>query len=410
MKNIRVFVGFLVLMNVLVAAIAQQCGPNDPCPDNMCCSQFGRCGCDSACGAGCQGQCNWCQGGGGGGDGGANDIGVNYGRVANNLPQPDQVVNLIKSLQFKRVKIFDTDRTVLRAFANSGIRLTVAVTNQEFSSIARSSNAASDWVRNRIAPIYPATNVEFIAVGNEVLSDPGLPWPDLVPSMWNLRNALNSLGFNQIKVTTPIATDILKESFPPSAGEFRSDNGRDSVVNSLLGFLSSTNSVFMANVYTFFAWQGNPRDISLEYALFQSNDVKVWDGGKGYTNLFDAMVDAIYSAMERKGYGNLPLAIGESGWPSGGAPGATVENAKAFNSRLIRRTRSGVGTPRKPGGLAAWVFALFNENQKGGPELERHFGLLYPNGSPVYPLQRPRHPIVREDAGNNSSSLLHSAA
>ncbi|EFJ29904.1 hypothetical protein SELMODRAFT_409900 [Selaginella moellendorffii] len=47
------------------------------------------------------------------------DIGVNYGRVANNLLQPDQVVNLIKSLQFKRVKIFDTDQTVLQAFANS---------------------------------------------------------------------------------------------------------------------------------------------------------------------------------------------------------------------------------------------------------------------------------------------------
>ncbi|KAL8484358.1 hypothetical protein ACS0TY_026873 [Phlomoides rotata] len=32
------------------------------------------------------------------------------------------------------------------------------------------------------------------------------------------------------------------------------------------------------------------------------------------------------------------------------------------------------------------IFALFNENQKWGPGMERHFGQLYPNGSHVYPI------------------------
>nr|NP_001411805.1 EG45-like domain containing protein [Selaginella moellendorffii] len=53
-----------------MVATAQQCDRNRPCGDNMCCSQWGYCGCSADyCGNGCQSQCNWCSGGGGGGNG-----------------------------------------------------------------------------------------------------------------------------------------------------------------------------------------------------------------------------------------------------------------------------------------------------------------------------------------------------
>ncbi|CAL9765754.1 unnamed protein product, partial [Musa acuminata subsp. burmannicoides] len=34
--------------------------------------------------------------------------------------------------------------------------------------------------------------------------------------------------------------------------------------------------------------------------------------------------------------------------------------------------------------MPVFVFSLYNENQKPGPGTERHWGLLYPNGSKVY--------------------------
>ncbi|KAF2533328.1 hypothetical protein F2Q70_00033136 [Brassica cretica] len=42
-------------------------------------------------------------------------IGVNYGRIANNLPPPENVVNLLKSQGINRIKIYDTDKNVLTA-------------------------------------------------------------------------------------------------------------------------------------------------------------------------------------------------------------------------------------------------------------------------------------------------------
>jgi exo-beta-1,3-glucanase (GH17 family) len=150
-------------------------------------------------------------------------------------------------------------------------------------------------------------------------------------------------------------------------------------------FLAATGAPLMANVYPYFTYQGNPRDISLGYATFQGGTT-VHDNGSGltYTNLFGAMVGSVYAALEKVGTPNVRVVVSESGWPSAGAPAASVENAQKYNQGLIDHVVH--GTPKRPGPLEAYVFAMFNENQKPGELAERNFGLFYPSKSPVYPI------------------------
>jgi exo-beta-1,3-glucanase (GH17 family) len=138
-------------------------------------------------------------------------------------------------------------------------------------------------------------------------------------------------------------------------------------------------------VYPYFAYKGSPGDISLNYALFLPGTT-VRDGGNGlvYTNLFDAMVDAIHAALEKAGAASVRVVVSESGWPSAGGAAASVQNARTYNQNLINHAAQ--GTPKRPGALETFVFAMFNENKKPGEPTEQNFGLFYPNKSPVYPI------------------------
>jgi exo-beta-1,3-glucanase (GH17 family) len=106
--------------------------------------------------------------------------------------------------------------------------------------------------------------------------------------------------------------------------------------------------------------------------------------GLTYTNLFDAMVDAVHAALDKVGGGSVDVVVSESGWPSADGRGASVENARTYNQNLI--SHAGKGTPRKPGPMEVYVFAMFNEDGKGGDPTEKKFGLFNPDKTPVYPI------------------------
>jgi exo-beta-1,3-glucanase (GH17 family) len=144
----------------------------------------------------------------------------------------------------------------------------------------------------------------------------------------------------------------------------------------------------MINVYPYFSYMSDPTDISLDYALFNTTNPVV-DGNLTYNNLFDAMVDAVLSAMGTLGFPNLPIVITESGWPSSGNNVATVGNAQTYNNNFIQHVLSTAGTPKRPGAsIESFIFAMFNEDQKTGDATEQHFGLFYPDTKlPVYPVQ-----------------------
>ncbi|GKC05501.1 glucan endo-1,3-beta-glucosidase 12-like protein [Tanacetum coccineum] len=316
-------------------------------------------------------------------------IGVNYGRVANNLPSPNKVVNLLKSQGINRVKVYDTDPVVLKSLSGSNIKVTVDLPNGLLRSVARKQSFATNWVDRNIVAVHPHTEIEAIAVGNEVFVDPDNTTAFLVPAMKNIHQALVKFNLHSdIKISSPVALSALQNSYPSSAGSFRPEL-TETVFKPMFNFLRETKSYLMVNAYPFFAYESNSDVISLDYALFRENPGVV-DAGNGlrYFSLFDAQIDAVFAAMSRLNYDDIPLVVTETGWPSKGDNneiGASVENAAAYNGNLVKRILTGSGTPLRPkADLKVFLFALFNENSKDGPESERNYGLFYPNQEKVY--------------------------
>ncbi|KAF7832285.1 glucan endo-1,3-beta-glucosidase 12 [Senna tora] len=341
-------------------------------------------------------------------DGGS--IGVNYGRVANNLPSAVKVVQLMKSQGIERVKVYDTDPSVLKALSGSGIKVTVDLPNEQLFMAAKRPSFAYSWVQRNVAVYHPHTQIEAIAVGNEVFVDPHNTTKFLVAAMKNIHEALVKYNLDSdIKVSSPIALSALGNSYPASAGSFRPELV-EPVFKPLLDFLRQTGSYLMVNVYPFFAYESNADVISLDYALFRENPGVV-DPGNGlrYFNLFDAQIDAVFAALSALKYDDVKIVVTETGWPSKGDQnevGASVENAAAYNGNLVRKILTGGGTPLKPkADLTVYLFALFNENQKPGPTSERNFGLFYPTEKKVYEI-----PLTFQGVNDSPTQTTPSAA
>lgn len=339
-------------------------------------------------------------------------IGINYGQIANNLPSPDEVVGLVKSIGATKVKLYDADPKVLKAFANTGVEFMVGLGN-EYLSKMRDPSKAQAWIKSNLQPYLPATKITSIFVGNEILTfnDTSLT-SNLLPAMQSVHTALLNLGLDkQITVTTTHSLAILQTSYPPSSGSFRPDLAP--CLAPILSFQAKTGSPFLINAYPYFAYKDSPKQVSLDYVLFQPNQGMVDPStGLHYDNMLFAQIDAVYSALGSLGYGKLPVHISETGWPSKGdedEAGATVENARKYNGNVIRVMGSKKGTPLRPNSdLNIYVFALFNENMKPGPTSERNYGLFKPDGTPAYnlgfSLSSASSPSSSNDAVNSSSS------
>lgn len=323
-------------------------------------------------------------------------IGVNYGTVADNLPPPAEVAKfLVESTIINRVRLFDANPEILQALAHTGISVTITVPNDQIPRLTKLTSALQ-WLNSTVQPHLPATNIVRILMGNEVLSTANKALiASLVPAMETLHQALVAAALDRrIKISTPHSLGILSGSSPPSTGKFRL--GYDThVLKPLLGFLRSTDSPFMVNPYPFFG--SSPQTI--DYALFRPN-TGVFDENTElqYTNMLDAQLDAVFSAMKALGFSDLEIVIAETGWPSDGdSPqiGVDPTTAAEYNGNLMRHVTSGAGTPLMPNRtFETYIFALFNENLKPGPTCERNFGLFRPDMTPVYDVGILRPTVV----------------
>lgn len=319
-------------------------------------------------------------------------LGINYGRVADDLPTAKATVKLIKNMGIGRVRIFDHDGPTIEAFAGSGLDFIVGMASDEIPPLVDAS-AADAWVAANIVPYYPATNIVYILVGNELFADSTLSatWLQLVPAIQNLHTSLQSRNLSAIRVSTAAEYGILSLSYPPSKGVFRTDIATQ-VMTPLLEYLDSTSSYLFINVYPYFGWSSNSQYIPLDYALFTRTSSFFNDSQYEYYNLLDAQLDAMSSAMAAVGYGNVRIAVSETGWPTMGDSnelGANISNAQVYNQNLVNHILNTPtqGTPMRQGiFIPTFIFALYNEDLKPGATTERNWGLYYPSGSPVYPI------------------------
>lgn len=102
---------------------------------------------------------------------------------------------------------------------------------------------------------------------------------------------------------------VVVNSSPPSNGVFQDP----SVMSPIVHFLASNGAPLLVSVYPYFAYKDSS-DIDLNFALFEPSSTTVVDAnGLTYTNIFDAMVDAVHAALDKAGAGGVGVVVAESG-------------------------------------------------------------------------------------------------
>ncbi|XP_015901938.3 glucan endo-1,3-beta-glucosidase 11-like isoform X1 [Ziziphus jujuba] len=317
--------------------------------------------------------------------------GINYGRIADNIPSPDEVVTLLRAAKIKNVRIYDAEHSVLKAFSGTGLELVVGLPNGLLKDMSANADHAMEWVKENVQAFLPETHICGIAVGNEVLggSDYEL-WGALLGAVKNIYNAVKKLNLDDVvQITTAHSQAVFSNSYPPSSCTFR-----DNVVQymkPLLEFFAQVGSPFCLNAYPFLAYMSDPENIDINYALFKSTQ-GIYDPKTDlhYDNMLDAQIDAAYAALENAGYKKMEVVVTETGWASRGdenESAATVNNARTYNYNLRKRLAKKKGTPLRPKNVVkAYIFAAFNEDLKPGATSERNFGLFKADGTIAYDI------------------------
>ncbi|KAJ7550659.1 hypothetical protein O6H91_07G111400 [Diphasiastrum complanatum] len=317
-------------------------------------------------------------------------LGVNWGTQMSHMMPSNSVVQMLQNDGFNKVKLFDANPSALAGLAGSKIEVMVGIPNDMLATLATSTNAADNWVQQNVSR-YRDVNIKYVAVGNEPFLNAynGTFENVTIPALQNIQQSLAKANLaGQVKVTVPLNADVLTNPNDPypSFGVFR-DNIKPLML-SIVSFLDKVGGPFTINLYPFISLHQDP-NFPKEFAFFDGTSNAIVDGSNTYTNVFDASYDLLVAALKNAGYPNLPIIVGEVGWPTDGDINANVQNAQRFNQGLLRHIVTSPGTPLRPGiPIEVYLFSLIDEDQKSiAPgSFERHWGLYTFDGQRKYSL------------------------
>lgn len=315
------------------------------------------------------------------------------------------MVDLLQQNKIQKVKLFDADPGALKALEGSGIEVMVGIPNEMLSVLGSSSVASDLWVRQNVSSFVGKGGVaiRYVAVGNEpfLSSYAGQFQNNVMPALLNLQQSLakaNLAGY--VKLVVPCNADAYEADLP-SQGAFRPELTQ--IMTQLVSFLNSNGSPFVVNIYPFLSLYGST-DFPQDYAFFGGTTHAVTDGANVYTNAFDGNFDTLVAALTKLGYGQMPIVIGEVGWPTDGALNANLTAARAFNQGLINHVLSNRGTPLRPGvpPMDVYLFSLLDEGAKSvlPGNFERHWGIFSFDGQAKYALNLGLGNRLLKDARN----------
>ncbi|KAG7555949.1 Glycoside hydrolase superfamily, partial [Arabidopsis suecica] len=312
-------------------------------------------------------------------------VGLNYGLLGDNLPSPSNVIKFYKSQNVAKIRIFEPNKDVLNALrGNREIGVTVGIKNEDLAALAANKDAVKSWFATNIDPYIADVNITFITVGNQAI--PGdIYGPHVLPVIQSLIDLVKSRNL-PISISTTVTTTSLAVLKPPSAGVL-TPQARQQLVP-VLRLLSQTSTPIFVNIYPYYFYASDPKNVPLEYANFNTDQIVVKDGALKYSNLFDAIFDAFLWAMEKEGVKGLPLVVSETGWPSAGNGGMTTPALQyTYIGNFVKHVASGKGTPKRPNSrIDGYIFETYNENQKP-VGIYQHFGLYDPTETtPMYKL------------------------
>lgn len=318
-------------------------------------------------------------------------IGVNWGTQASQNLLPSNIVQMLKDNKIYKVKLFDADPWVVKQFAGTGIEVMLGIPNLHLASLADRYKNAQAWVKKNLTRHINdgGVNIKYVAVGNEpfLTGYNGSFVSITYPALWNIQKAINEAGLgDQIKATIPQNADVYGSgSGGPSAGDFRSDIR--TTMKQIVQFLRDNNAPFLVNIYPFLSLSLSA-NFPIAFAFFDGGAPSVNDNGISYTNMFDANLDTLVSALKRAGCGKVPIIVGEIGWPTDGDKHATVELAQKFYAGFFKKMATGKGTPLYPYPIEYYLFSLTDENGKSiAPgDFERHWGVFRYDGQPKFPI------------------------